>query len=372
MAEERIALHTTVGESVEEDQEKARERVLHVTGGAVAPEGSVDEETADVEPERVIAWLFQPDAEPRRIDVGEIADLVKVEDYLVWIDLAGYEPDELRRIAQQVGLGDPTIRAALAPWQRPRVDILGDHFFVSVTVPELDIAEQHVVARQLDLVVGENYLVSAHKQPLPFTTRLLNRAGHDPDLIRLDSGFMLYIVLDELLAYGEDLDEHVRGDIERLQERALRDSDERFLEEMLSFKRYAFALDQLVEQHEPVFHAFLRPDFPFLSGAELSNHFANLEDRLRRLIDRLRLNRHEVNNTFDIYLSHQSHRTNGVMKTLTMVATLLFTVSVIEGAFSISFQGIPTHTVPSFVVMLALIALACATLYYLFKRRGWV
>jgi magnesium transporter len=207
---------------------------------------------------------------------------------------------------------------------------------------------------------------------LPFYDAILSRAAHDPDLVRLDSAFMLYIVLEELLGYFEALDEAVQGDIEEMQIRALRDSGEEFLTDLLQFKRFVFALSQVVQQHHPVFQAFLRPDFPYVSEEEVHHHFRSLEERLTRLIDRLDMTRQEVNTTFDIYLSRESHRTNSAMKVLTMVATVLFTATFIEGFFSPTFRGIPSHTAGGFAVMVVLIAVVAATTLGVFRWRGWM
>jgi magnesium transporter len=215
-------------------------------------------------------------------------------------------------------------------------------------------------------------LLSAHHQPLPFYGEILSRASHDPDLVRLDSAFMLYIVLEELLGYFDALQVSVQGDVEDLQIRALHASGTEFLASLLQFKRYVFAFGQVVQQHHPVFQAFLRPDFPYVSNDDVQPHFRSLEDRLARLVDRLDMTRQEVNTTFDIYLSHESHRTNTAMKVLTMVATVLFTATFIEGFFGPTFSGIPSHTTSGFVVMVLLILVTAGAALGVFRWRGWM
>jgi magnesium transporter len=248
-----------------------------------------------------------------------------------------------------------------------------DHrFFVSVTLPELEEGTSRLQARQLDMVVGKNVLLSAHREPLPFFGEILSRAARDPDLVRLDSAFMLYIILEELLGYLEALQEAVQGEIEVMQARALRDSGEEFLTGLLQFKRYIFAFTQVVQQHSPVFQAFLRRDFPYVSDAEVQPYFRDLDGRLSRLIDRLDMTRQEVNTTFDIYISRESHRTNLAVKVLTMVATVLFIATFIEGFFGPSFAGIPSHTAGGFITMVLLIAVVSVSALGIFRWRGWM
>jgi magnesium transporter len=369
MADETAPQITVAGEEEAPHLAVARERVFSAAGDAIVAE----ELPVELEAETVATiWLFQSDAPARQVEMEAVPDLIVNESNLVWIDLAQFDEDDIRAVGRSLRLDAAVIEAVLTAWRRPRLTVLHNLFSVSVTLPQLELDPLRVLARQMELVVGDNFLLSAHHQPLPFYDQLLARAAQDPDLVRLDSAFMLYIVLGELLEYFEALEEAMRSDIEALQLRALRDSGDALLADLLQFKRYLFAFSQLIQQHLPVVRALLRPDFPYVSDAEVQPHFRNLDERLSRLVDRLDMTRQEVNTTFDIYLSRESHRTNAAIKVLTMVATVLFTATFIEGFFGPTFSGIPSHTVGGFAVMILLIAAATAIALGIFRWRGWM
>jgi magnesium transporter len=303
---------------VAEEAASVREGRALAGGGttmAVAAQDVVDtEDAADVvsaaneTPTAVTVLVFGDGPEPREVRVEELSDIVDRDSKFVWVDLSDYSPDDMRLIAELLGLNRVAVHVALSPWQRPRLDSFKDHYFVAATVARIDRATFRIQAGQLDLFVGNNYLVSTHKLPLPFSDNIIARSRHNPELLDLDSSYMLYIVLDELLAYYEELSEEVRGDVEDAEEQALSDPRDTFLQDVLRLKRYVFALDQLVEQHRQVFEAFLRPDFSFVSGQEVDVYFRDLDNRLKRLLDMLRSTRESVNGAFDIYVSHISHQ----------------------------------------------------------------
>jgi len=319
-----------------------------------------------------IAWLFRAGQEPIAVDPRDLAALVAVEENFVWVDLSNYSEADLREVGRLLGLHRKAIHAALSPWQRPRLAVYPDHFFTSATVARLDPAAYRVGAGELDLFAGRNYLVSAHKQPLPFAAHLLARARSSPELVTLDAAFMLYVVLDETLAYYEELNEHMQAEIERMEERALRDTSDHYLEDLMRFKRYAFALAQLAEQHRGVVAAYLRPDFSWVSGEAVEDYFEDLEGRLARLLDALADNREAVNGSFEIYVSQMTHRTNGVIRTLTLVSTVLFSTSVLISIFGATVQGLSSNKPTGFVIMLACIAAVGAVTLWVFRRRGWI
>jgi len=109
-----------------------------------------------------------------------------------------------------------------------------------------------------------------------------------------------------------------------------------------------------------------------VAGAEVEDYFEDREGRLARLLDALADNREAVNNSFEIYVSQTTHRTNQVIKVLTMVSTVLFTSSVLIGLFGATVQGLASNAPTGFVLMLVCIVSISAATLWAFRRRGWL
>ena len=336
----------------------------------VDAEGAAD--AASSEGPGVVAWLFREDAEPGQVSPEKLPPLAADDGCFVWVDLSGYDPSDLAHVAQLLDLPEAAVQLALAGWQRPRLGVFGDRFFVAVTVPHGELAAQRVLASELDLFVGRNYLVSAHKQPLPFTERVLARAVQNPALLKLDSAFLLSILIDELLAHYEVLTEELEDEVEAMEVRALTDPSDALLEDLLHLKRFAFAVYRLASQHRATLEAFLRPDFPLVGGDVIEPYFRDLDERLGRLLDALDAVKESINGSFDLYVSQVAHRTNDIMKILTIVSVTLLPATVILGFFDASFDSPRINTATGFVVMVILILLTTLGSLVLFARRGWI
>jgi len=343
---------------------------------AVQTEGHAVTSDSQQTPGEITVRLFAPSQEPRVVSLDEVPDLIREDENFVWIDLSGYTEAEFRSVAAMLGLHRQGVRVALGPWQRPRLTIYPDHFFTCATVPTLDPNAWQVHASKMDLFVANNVFVSAHKAELPFADHLRARAFGSPELVQLDAAFMLAITLDELLAYYEELNRHIQNEIESMEERALHDMSDRFLEDLLHFKRYAFALSQLADQHREIFSAFLRPDFTWVAKSEVEEYFEDLDARLSRLLDLLLSAKDSVNGAFNIYVSHMSHRTNQVIKVLTLVSTVLFSATFVTGIFgtsiSSSIHTVWLHTSAGLLVMLACVLTVSAGTLLTFHQRGWL
>ena len=357
-----VDIHTVIG---------GTERIAETVTEVIDAEGSADAVSSADAP-AFEAWLFQEDTEPRQVGLEELPMLAADDAYFVWVDLNGYVPSDLAQVAEQLDLPEVAVQITLAGWQRPRLGVFRDRFFVAVTVPHGELAAQRVLASELDLFVGRNYLVSAHKRPLPFAERVMARAVQNPGLLKLDSAFLLSIVIDELLAHYEVLTEELEDEVEAMEVRALTDSADALLEDLLHLKRFAFAVSRLASQHRATLEAFLRPDFPLVGGDVIEPYFRDLDVRLGRLLDALDAVKDSINGSFDLYVSQVAHRTNDIMRILTVVSVTLLPASVILGFFGTNFDSPPIRTTSGFIVMMALIVLTTAGSLFLFARRGWI
>ncbi len=172
-----------------------------------------------------------------------------------------YTAQELHAVAELLRLSGNAVRIALAPWRRPRSSLHSDQVFVSVTVARPDFASYRVHASELDLSVGRELLVSAHKyRCLLLIARARGGTAQSRSPTHMDAALLVYMVLDEL-------ERRLQHEVESMEERANRETTDAFLEDLLRFKYYTFALSQFADEHREVFPAFVRSDFPWIEGA---------------------------------------------------------------------------------------------------------
>lgn len=354
-----------------ESAQSGRGNVPDLLVGTVEAEEPAEQGSADTEA-HLTAWLYQPDRPPQRITAERLDAAREVKDAFLWVQIWGYSPEELRSLADAFHLSRDAVSVALESWQRPRLDISPDGYFLTTTLPRVDAEARRIFAGEIDLFVGRNLLVSAHKQPPVLGKRIRARARLTPDTLRADPSFLVYIILDELLAYYERLSEHVDDEVEALEERALSDTTSVYLEDVLRLKRYVFALNRLANHHREIFASFLRPDFPFWAADTMRPYFLQLHERLLHVLGVLADAKQGVNGAFDIYVSHVSHRTSRIIRTLTVISGLLLPVTVILTFFSALAQVTPVYRGPGIFLMVSLALFACVVGLWIFDRKQWI
>jgi magnesium transporter len=341
--------------------------VIHV-------EQAPDEAMAVAQPTTFFGYAFHAGVAPRGIEVLDLAETLGDSDTTTWIDLSQFGAEELQTLAQVLLIHPTAVQAALSAWKSPRLDVFQDHFFVTSTLPTLQTHPYRIQAHQVSLFVGTKFLLSTHQIVLPFAERMLTRSSLHNETSPIDAAFLLYVFLDELLTYYEDLNGRIQGEIEQMEERALLDSSDSFLTELLHFKRYTFALSQLADQHRVIFAVFLRPDFHAIAEHEIQAYYRDLDSRQARVVENLRSAKESVNGIFDIYVSRVSHQTNNVMKILTIVSTILLPSTLIFTFFSTqTIQTIPllTHRAGFLLMILSVICVSVIILWR-FRHKGWL
>jgi magnesium transporter len=103
-------------------------------------------------------------------------------------------------------------------------------------------------------------------------------------------------------------------------------------------------------------------------------YFQDVGDHLARLGDTIDTYREVANGTMDIYLSVQSNRLNGIMKQLTVVATIFMPLTLISGIYGMNvLKGMwpPASAGWSFAAIIGAMVLIAVWMVLFFRRRDW-
>lgn len=302
----------------------------------------------------------------------------------LWLDVTDPAAADLARLSREFRVHPGALAQVLNDEHRAHVREYQEHFFLQLPVPEpapgagAQAAGQHrrwrrTLTQELDLFCGQGFLLTVHARPLPSLQRVWSRyasgandarAGDWPDL-------PLYSLCDEILrSFYPHLDwledEHDRA--ERLIFTPGRESP---LALIFGLKRDLLALRRVMAPLRDAMGSLARRDFPYL-GQGSRTLFADLYDRALRLLDLEENLRDLFSGLVDAHLTVQSNRLNEVMKTLTVITTIMMPLTVLTGFFGMNFTHIPGLDSPAaFWATTAAMAVMAVLLSWLFKRKGW-
>ena len=318
--------------------------------------------------ERPHAVLFDADGSDREVDVDTI-DLASLsERQLLWIDQQGSPSEALLR-----KLGLAAALPALSEGNgRPSLQNFGDWFLLRV-VAIARTGSLQFGGQTLTILVGRNFVVSLHLEPLDYMKQLLQRERADTRIGVLSAESFTASLLDwQMTTYFDavtELEEEVdRLEVQLLTQPVLRER----VPELAVLRRAASRLRRLLTPHRTVFGAMARPDFRPDDSEEEQAQLRMLNERFERALDVIEAARELVIGSFELFATRTAQRTNETMRVLTFVTVLLGSLSVLAGALGMNFEAPIFRTgTRGFVITVSVMASVAIVALLVAKRRNW-
>lgn len=286
----------------------------------------------------------------------------------VWIDVAEPDAEALEAVSARFPLPSLAIEDCLHFPQRPKLDAYHEQSFIIWLLPQMLIGDG-VESHEIDMFLGEEHLITVHRADSPALDRIMQQA--DAYLAR-GAEWTLHAILDAAVDEVFPIVEALSDELEQLQDLMIADARPEHLQRLYAAKRALVRLHKVVSPERDVvrglarLEAFVEPDAYM--------YFQDVGDHLARLGDTIDTYREVANGTMDIYLSSQSNRMNGIMKQLTVVATIFMPLTLISGIYGMNvLKGMwpPADAGWSFAAIMAAMALIAVWMMLFFRRRDW-
>lgn len=333
-----------------------------------APASAGDEAAVDANGDSPHAVLFDADGSDREVDAAAIDPASLSEHQLLWVDQQGPPPEPLlRKLRLEAAL--PALKEGDG---RPSLQNFGDWFLLRVVAVGRPQPLQFA-GQVLTLLVGRNFVVSLHREPLDYMKQLLQRERADTRIGVLSAQSFTASLLDwQMTSYFDavtELEEEVdRLEVQLLTQPILRER----VPELAVLRRAASRLRRLLTPHRMVFGAMARPDFRPDDSEEEQAQLRMLNERFERALDAIEVARELVIGSFELFATRTAQRTNETMRVLTFVTVLLGSLSVMAGALGMNFEA-PIFRTGSrgFIVTLSVMAVVVIAALLVAKRRNW-
>jgi magnesium/cobalt transport protein CorA len=322
----------------------------------------------------VRARLYDARGDDRDVDIADV-EPGKIDDRtLLWIDLDSHEAAHIDSVVRAVGLEPQLARALAVEQHRPRLVRLPERIaFVLFAVDHNgEETPEDLVRRELDVVVGRNLVVTVHDGPLGAIRAYEDQVRHERDLGLLDAGAFISGLVDAVLTGFVAEVEAIERAIDRLDQAALRASAEHddFLAEIVMLRRRIAVLRRWLAPNRDALAPLTRPDLE-LHG-DLVPTWPGLIDRLERVIGQVENARELLVGSFDIYLGRSAQRSNDVMKTLTIVSSILLPSVVLAGVMGMNFKLPFFDNAANFFVVVGAMILFASAILIVARWRHWI
>ena len=285
----------------------------------------------------------------------------------LWIGLHDPTPQELNAFAGPLNLHPLAVEDALEAHQRPKVERYPDHLFVSIRT--VDYRDDNIETNEINMFLGQNYLVTVRKGAGHDLREVRRRAESDVSELEHGAIAALYAVVDSVVDDYENAATELELDVSEVETSVFsheRTSDSsriyRLKRETLEFRRAVFPLRDPMTR----FATTTMPE-------DTQPYFRDIADHLSRVAESIDSTDRLLDNVLNAHLAQLSIQQNDDMRRLTAGATLFAIPTAIFGWYGMNFVHMPELGWPfGYPLIVGLTAAICWFTYRKFRKSGWL
>ncbi|MFZ2095379.1 MAG: magnesium/cobalt transporter CorA [Anaerolineales bacterium] len=318
---------------------------------------------------------------------GDLLTVISPEDYpaalhntagVLWVDFDGENPESSEDILLHTFEFHPlAVDDALHETHVPKVDDWERYLYIAMHAISYTSGEEDIEGIELDIFLGENYIVTHHDLPIQALNRVWDTCTKDVRHFKRGADHVLYKLTDELIVDYMQVVESLDEEIELVEDEVLEKSNFDIIQRIFTLKRATLHLRRVLSPLREVLNKLARDDYVVIDAKDRV-YFRDVYDHLVRLHDISESLRDLVGGVLDTYLSVINNRMNEIMKTLTIITTLFMPISFITGFFGMNFfQPVANHlnawtnnTV--FIIVLLIVVGTPLGMFLWMRKRKWM
>ncbi|MBL7864157.1 MAG: magnesium transporter CorA [Cyclobacteriaceae bacterium] len=292
----------------------------------------------------------------------------KKEGGFEWIDITGPTKVELAEVAAKYDLPTALVEDCLQPDHLPKHEGVGDNQFVILRTfneqaPESADTIQEVTDK-IAVFLGNDFILTVHRPAFDFLGSIKSTY--------VDNGKCTtpFHVLFRVFAYVVGTYDAPLAalvlNIDAYEPKIfLRKKMPDLLRSLYYMKRRATVMDHVLELSKPIHEG--------LKGKIAAPHFNHLKDEFLRLQTSTRQIVDNVSNLLNIYISLSTQRTSEVMRVLTVFSVFFMPLTFIVGIYGMNFDVMPELRWQfGYLFSILLMITVTVTIYFWFRRKGWM
>jgi len=321
-------------------------------------------------------WLttWSPEAAiQRRVDDLAELESLPADGAGVWVDVRGLGDEAvLRRVAEIFSIEALALEAAVNVPQRAKVEEHPGHLLVIGRVPRIE-ADGGVATPQVCFLVGARHLVTFQERYFGFfdAVRTRLRQGLGP-IRRLGPDYLAYALLDTIVDHYYPVAERLSDELAELEEDALHADDPETLQRIHVVRRQVAVLRRIGWPQREAVGQLARSPQPHVSD-EVRGYLRDTDDHIAQIMELVDSLREIAVGLTEVFMTQVSHRTNEIMKVLTIMASIFIPLTFMAGIYGMNFEHMPElDNRWGYPLLLGSMAAVGVGMLLYFRRRGWI
>jgi len=262
---------------------------------------------------------------------------------LLWVDLEAPNEFEEETLIDIFNFHPLAVEDCITDQSHPKLDDYEEYLFMVMHALTSKQKGKHeeLETNELDIFIGENYVVTVHRNPLECvrqTRELANKKA--ASVMAGGPDILVHAILDRLVDNYLPVLTDYDVKIDTLEKEMFNHASKGFLQTLLQTKQDIFHLRRVIGPQRDTVYSLARNPNRFIKAKNLM-YFRDVYDHLFRIYGMAETYHESLNNILQVYFSYSSYKLNEVLKHLTVLATITMPPVIIASIYGMNFKHFP-------------------------------
>ncbi|HNY26537.1 MAG TPA: magnesium transporter CorA family protein [Candidatus Sumerlaeota bacterium] len=290
-----------------------------------------------------------------------------------WVDVEGATSLEMVEFARHFDIHRMTADDCLNRLAPVKIEMAEDYLFLVTHVLNFNEGWDKLETLNLSFILFKECCITVHSQPVR-SVAIAARQMKGENCQSLNGSFkVLYLTLQAIMGFYAELVEDVCEDVDTLEDSVMEGQIESsLLQNVASSARHLAVVRRRLVPTRRVLERLCEEGEAFLDP-EARIYLRDALDGVIRLIEKGTVIRDALNTAQSNHLAHLSNQANAVMRTLSVVATIMMPLTFVTSLFGMNVK-VPGQEVDGLFYFNCIVGgmlVLTLLMILIFRRRGW-
>jgi magnesium transporter len=309
---------------------------------------------------------------PTEVPVDRLAALLADRENRLWLDISDPGPADVALLQETFGFHQLALEEVTKPHERPRCDAYAGYHFIVVYAAEQ--SGDMILARELNLFWGENYLVTIHRRPavvLAVLSEARRRWEHHEGRHAHGIACLAYTLFESLVDGYFVVQDRVRERIDEIEE-AIFTAGPGAAADLFRLRKELLRVPRLLAPTTQVLAEVLRRERTVPES--LRPYFADVQDHAVHVLAELDTYRDLLGAALDVHVFTAFNRLGHIMQRLTAITVIIMVPNFVASIYGMNFA----HLMPAgestygFLAVVAFLLVMVAWGFIHSRILGWL
>ncbi len=299
-----------------------------------------------------------------------------VHQGITWHDDPSPTEKEILNLHHKYGFHELDIEDCLSEHERPKVEEYDNYLFLVFHIPYKSPQSGRILKEEINIFLGQEYIITLHEGKIPTLDRLWKELNELPakreEYLHHGTGYFLYELMRLLFQQGFPLVDSITKELRRLEDELFESEEEvDILRSVLTLKRNIITMRSILLPQRTIVASLEHKNRKFVSE-DLALYYDDIRDAIERQWSLLETAKEVIEALQSTHESWLSHKTNQVIRILTVFSVTMLPLSVLTGLYGMNVTlPLQSHAL-AFEIVLGIMGLILVSMLAYFVRRKWL